>query len=338
MKTQIIKFRSSILLVIWSFSTLGIGYAVLRGFRNFDSPATLPILLILLVCTISLLWWVNDRAPDLPEHKPQTNRRKFILTVLLAVLVLFLLHSIVGHPLIFAFPVIGILVLIIMRPPLSRPEVYYALTLAVIAGVAGLGSAWVSIPLTIWASLQFGLVFLGLLAGWGILNHTGLVKAGIGTNILITEGFKPAVNSFFQGLLIAMPWALGMIALGSANEEHWVSSWWQPLVAIQPGIAEEAWGRVLLVPLLFLLFRRFAKDKTALTSAVVVAAYWFAYLHTSGGVGGIFSALMIGTLFSLPVTYLWLRRGLETAIGFHFWLDFIKFAAALLLNEWFWIT
>ncbi|NIW49282.1 MAG: CPBP family intramembrane metalloprotease [Gammaproteobacteria bacterium] len=278
---------------------------------------------------------MNDRAFDFPENTPKTNRSKFILVILLTVLVLFLLHSIVGPPLIFAFPVIGILVLIIMRPQLSRSEVYYALTLAVVAGIAGLGSAWVTIQLPIWATLQFALVLFGLLAGWSILNQTGLSRAGIGRNILITQRAGAALRSFFQGLLIAMPWALGMIALGSANEENWVSSWWQPLVAIQPGIAEEAWGRVLLVPLLFLLFRRFAKDHTALTCAVVVIAYWFAYLHTSGGVDGIFSAIMIGTLFSLPVSYLWLRRGLETAIGFHFWLDFIKFAAALLLNEGF---
>lgn len=42
---------------------------------------------------------------------------------------------------------------------------------------------------------------------------------------------------------------------------------------------------------------------------------------------------MIGTLFAIPTSYLWLRRGLEVAIGFHFWLDFVKFVAAYLLNQ-----
>lgn len=45
---------------------------------------------------------------------------------------------------------------------------------------------------------------------------------------------------------------------------------------------------------------------------------------------------MIGTLYGLPVSYLWLRRDLETAIGFHFWQDFVRFSFALLLNAGVW--
>jgi len=117
-----------------------------------------------------------------------------------------------------------------------------------------------------------------------------------------------------------------------------VQAWWQPFVAIQPAIAVEAWGRVLLVPLLFLAFRPMARSRTALTAAVVVMAYWFAYLHTLGSPGAIVSTLLIGTLFAMPTSYLWLRRGLETAIGFHFCLDFVKFTAAYLLNHGLWFS
>ena len=121
-----------------------------------------------------------------------------------------------------------------------------------------------------------------------------------------------------------------------SRREAWVQRWWHPLVAVQPGIAEEAWGRVLLVPLLFLTLRPVARSRAALTGAVVLLAYWFAYLHTPGGIEGLISAAMIGTLFALPTSYLWLRRGLETAIGFHFWLNFVKFVFAYLLNHGLW--
>lgn len=40
---------------------------------------------------------------------------------------------------------------------------------------------------------------------------------------------------------------------------------------------------------------------------------------------------MIGTLFVLPLTIICMHRDLETAIGFHFMVDFTKFAAVLLL-------
>jgi hypothetical protein len=165
-----------------------------------------------------------------------------------------------------------------------------------------------------------------------------LLQAGIGRSILMTEGPTPALRSFLQGMLLAMPWAFGSVLTGSANGETWVRSWWQSLIAIQPAISEEAWARVLLVPLLFLVFRPIARGRAALTAAVVIMAYWFAYLHTPGGPEGIVSTLLLGTLFALPLTYLWLRRGLECAIGFHFWLDCFKFVSAYLLNSGNWFN
>jgi hypothetical protein len=256
---------------------------------------------------------------------------------MLTVGVLFPLVTLIGPPLLFALPVLGLVMLALLRPRLSRQEVVYALLLAVVAGVAGLGAGWVTFSPLAWAALQVALVLTSLLAGWSILRHTGLLQAGIGRSLFLMEGLAPALRGFAQGILIGMPWALGLVVLGAANEESWVQTWWQPLVAIQPGIAEEAWGRMLLVPALFLVFRPMARARVALTTAVVIMAYWFAYLHTPGGFEAALNTVMIGTLFTIPISYLWLRRGLETAIGFHFWLDFVKFVAAYLLNQGFWL-
>jgi hypothetical protein len=93
---------------------------------------------------------------------------------------------------------------------------------------------------------------------------------------------------------------------------------------------------VLLVPLFILVFRPVAQGRTAITAAMVIMTYWFAHLHTAGGPAAVFSTVMIGTLYALPTSYLWLRRGLETAVGFHFGLDFTKFVAAYLLNHGLW--
>lgn len=113
-------------------------------------------------------------------------------------------------------------------------------------------------------------------------------------------------------------------------------SWWQTLVALQPAIAEEAWGRVFPLSVLTLLLLRGASIRAAWISALVVGIYWFANLHNFflhvGGLTPVFSAIMAGTLFMVPLTYVWLRRGQEAAIGFHFMMDFGKFLAALLIN------
>jgi hypothetical protein len=60
-------------------------------------------------------------------------------------------------------------------------------------------------------------------------------------------------------------------------------------------------------------------------------AYLFALLHTSGdGVSMLMSTLMIGTLLILPISVVCLYRDMETAIGFHVWMDFLMYVFALL--------
>jgi hypothetical protein len=322
---------------VWILNTAGLGWQVLQGQHTFDSQATRPTLLTLLVCTAALLWWLVPPTPDVPSNTSRTQRGRLVLVAMLAVGVLFPLRTLIGPPLLFALPVLGLVVLVLLRLRLSRQEVVYALLLAMVAGIAGLGTGWVTFSPLTWATLQVALVLSGLLAGWGLLRHTGLLQAGIGRSLFLMEGMMPALRGFTQGTLIGMPWAFGLVVLGAANEESWVQAWWQPLVAIQPGIAEEAWGRMLLVPLLFLVFRRVARARMALTAAVVIMAYWFAYLHTPGGFEAVLNTVMIGTLYAIPISYVWLQLGLETAIGFHLWLDLVKFVTAYLLNHGLWL-
>jgi hypothetical protein len=184
--------------------------------------------------------------------------------------------------------------------------------------------------------LQVCLVFTGLLAGWSLLRHTGLWQIGISRSQFLDDGIQSALRSLGYGILISIPWALGIVLIGGVESEQWVQSWWQPFMAINAGVAEEVWGRVLPIPVLFILLRRVFRSKRAYGLALIIMGYWFAYLHTHGGFEGIISTIMIGTLYVLPTTYICFHRNLETAIGFHFFIDFVKFAAALYLNAGFW--
>ncbi|HOG46278.1 MAG TPA: CPBP family glutamic-type intramembrane protease, partial [Anaerolineae bacterium] len=190
------------------------------------------------------------------------------------------------------------------------------------------------VPPVAWMAMQVPLVFLGLLAGWALLRRSGLLQAGIGRSLLLTSGTGAAAKGALQGMALALPWALLNVAMGGGAGDEWARAWWAPLVALQPGIAEEAWGRVLLVSLLYLPLSRLGRTRIALAWAAIVAGYWFAFLHTQGSnpLSALVSTLLIGTLYSLPLTYLWLRRGLEPAMGFHFAVDFLRFAAALLIR------
>jgi hypothetical protein len=290
-----------------------------------------------LACTLAFIWWLP--SPTLPIENEKTRRGRFALATIASLLLLFALRDIVGPPLLFGLPVAALAVLLVLRPRLTKHQIAYAIILAIAAAVAALGMSGAKFSVPVWSALQLALVATCLPAGWAMLNVSGLAQAGLGRTLLVSEGWRAALLGAVRGAALGIPWALFNVAMGGANNDVTVRSWWQPFVAVQPGIAEEAWGRVFLIPLLYLLLRRFAAARTALTAAIFVIGYWFAYLHTPGGfaISSLISTLLIGTLYSLPVTYLWLRRGLEPAMAFHFWIDFVRFGAAYLINAGMWI-
>jgi hypothetical protein len=69
-------------------------------------------------------------------------------------------------------------------------------------------------------------------------------------------------------------------------------------------------------------------------AAALVGTYWFAFLHAPLNPVVV---LLLGTIQVLPMTYLWLRRGLEAAIGFHVCVDVVRFLAgyAAFAGIWF---
>jgi len=280
------------------------------------------------------MYLVRNPIADEPLRR-KTHKGKLFGLIAAVVIALLLLQAVAGEFILFLFPVVAAVALWFFKPQLDRQDWLYATFLALIAGVTGLGAEWISFITPVqWGFLQVPLTLLSFLAGWSILRRFGLLQQGVGRSRFLTAGIWPAVQSFLLGILLGTPWALATVVMGSAegSGSAWVESWWQPLIALQPGIAEEAWGRLLLVPLAFLLFCRVSPNRTAFSTALIVMAYWFAHLHVSGNVvTALVSTFIIGSLFTLPISIVCLYYDLETAIGFHFWMDFLKFAFALVL-------
>jgi hypothetical protein len=324
--------RRYLFIFLWAIASIFLGWQLGRVPYSFNSPFSLPNLILMLLCTIALLIWIPSPIQTEPVEKP-FRKGLFSLLILVSLGVLFAIRNFVGGPLLFALPLIAVLTLVVLRRPVEKRAALYAAALALAAGVTGLGAGWItdSFSPAVWSILQVLLVLTGFLAGWSILQSAGLQQQGVGVSRFLSEGAGPALRSFMMGLLLALPWAFFNVLMGSANGETWVHAWWQPVIALQPGIAEEAWGRILLVPLLFLLFRQVGPTRPAFTAALYMAAYWFAYLHTPGGTEGLVGTLLMGTLYALPVSYLCLYRDVETAIGWHFWVDFVKYVVALIV-------
>jgi hypothetical protein len=320
--------------VAWFVANVVFTWLLAVGRVSFAFDSVWIVVLVLLPCIVILMRLVRNPIADEPAGR-KTHTGKLLGLIAVVVIATLLLQAVMGRAILFLLPVAAAVILWLLKPRLDRQEWTYATLLALIAGAAGLGAEWISFITPVqWGLLQVPLTLLSFLAGWGILRRFGLLQQGIGRSRFLTAGTWPALRGFILGILLGTPWALAGVVMGSAQggRSTWVGSWWQPLVALQPGIAEEAWGRVLLVPLVFLLFRRVSPDRRAFSSALIVMGYWFAYLHASGNVVSVLvSTLIVGSLFSLPISIVCLYGDLETAIGFHFWMDFLKFAFALFL-------
>lgn len=209
--------RRNLFFALWALTAAGLVWQVLLGQHNFDSRATPLILLAVFACTAALLWWLPGPQFDETPGAIGTRHGWFVLIVGLTVGILFPLRTLVGPPLLFSFPVIAVIVLVILRPRLTSRELLYALGLALVAGLAGLGAGWITfVPLTTWAILQVALVVTALPAGWSILRHTGLWQMNIGHSAFLTKGATSALQGFGQGALLAWPWALKCSALFSS--------------------------------------------------------------------------------------------------------------------------
>jgi hypothetical protein len=331
-----VTVKRHIIVLIWFFTTTAFGWLIANKHHTSDSPVTVPVLIALLVCTLTLYFWLPNPISKQPAAAGFSRRGWFVLFAVFATGLLFLARTAIGPSLLFAWPLASIAILIYSKSRPGRKSFTYALVLSITTGVAALGAEWVSFHPVVWAILQVGIVLPGLLAGWELLRQSGLWQEGIGRSRFLDQGITPALKRVLSGIALAMPWALGVVLVGAAESETWVQAWWQPFTAINPGIGEEVWGRILPVPLMFLLLRKVTSPKKAYMVAMLVMNYWFAYVHTPGGLDGVISTIMIGTVFTLPLSILCLHRDLETAIGFHFWTDFVKFMAALLLNRGIW--
>lgn len=326
------------LLILWVVSTAVLGTMVLSA-RELESPSVIngAVSVALLGATTAALWvWLGRVPTQLLVASPVTRRAWFGATLAGAVVVLALL-GLTGTPALAALAVVAVVVLIALREPVRCREATAAVLFGGIAAVAGLADAWAraDAAAAIFGVLQLPLVVLTLLAGWELTRGSGLPSAHAGTVAAISHGFRAAVRGFAFGTVLSLPWALGNVVNGTPTGDDMRSAW-QPLAAaLQPGVAEEAWARAFLIPVLYVLFARSARPRLALATAVIVSAYWFAFLHAP--VDPMFT-LAVGTLYAVPMTLLWLRRGLEVAIGFHVGLDLIRYAGSYLTAKGLWFT
>jgi hypothetical protein len=210
-------------------------------------------------------------------------------------------------------------ILVVWRREIGLPTILLGLAVATVAFLGGL---------PFYQNQSIGkLDFIGLLlfvmpmcVAGGLLSK----RTGLRGSQLHAGWYRKAVVSFVWGCLLFIPLGLTNAAAGSPGPwMTWVTRWWIPLSqAWFSGIVEEAWFRLLLVSLCYLVLRpAFSKRPAiAVACAVLFSAITFGLSH-----GGTLqeNLLKTGLLCGLPMAVILARRDWEHAVGAHYMINMI---------------
>jgi hypothetical protein len=252
---------------------------------------------------------------------------KTLLLIFGVILISFLLGIII-HPwlvMIAVLSLVAIFVTINQRQYLS----YHLVILGIVLGGICIALSALSGRLDGYQGSYLACIPILFIAGSLLAKATGI------THIYCVErNWSLALKGFLWASMLALPAALLNISYGAHAKDVWVDQTWEPLVAFVPGIAEEVWARLFLLTLIYSLLCSKSNQlhKRALVAAVLIAAFTHSLAHLPSLM--IFSpaaiqALVAGILFGVPMGLLFVKYGFEYAVGYHFFIDFVRFLAAL---------
>ncbi len=228
-----------------------------------------------------------------------------------------------------AFSVVPAVALLFARRKQLTPRAWAAGVVAAVALVLLEGG--------LRGSIVGGLV-LGALIAPQAMAGVVLLEASRLARVWSLEGrFGAAFRAFALGCLLAVPPALmnaaGMTAeLASAAEASFRSGW-MAFYALQPALLEEIWARLFLLPLLYVAFRPATCSAAgrALSFALLISVAVHGLAHAPQSIASVSNALFTALVYGVPLALLFLRRGLESAVGYHFFVDFVRFGYVILV-------
>ncbi len=288
---------------------------------------------------LTLIWWLARSKPhstDLPDSEPAVKffptYRSMLWFIILLSLILVALTSILLQDgwlmLLLSIP-FSLVIIIIWRKRLNQRFIIASIITMIVLAFAEqlLGSEMSSgLIIPIGAALMF-------LAGVLLLDHTKL------THTRLLDGDYPeAVKSLLWGCVLAVPPALLnviLMRLAAPSEfDLLFDRWWKPFYALQPGILEEIWARLLLTTLLYALLRPTCNERPqrALFWALMIAAFLHGMAHYPGSITNPLEGIYIALMYGIPLGLLYIKRDLEQAIAYHFFVDLVRFATFVIWN------
>lgn len=320
------------LMTMWLLTMIAVGVMLSNGVRNTDQ-FRVERYILQVAYVAALLWYLGRTGPSftqLPEIRPLLLQRSKIgqLIPVLGIALLLALAAFSDEGvdnLMLLLMIATIWILVVWRREIRLRPAVLGLAVAVIAFLGGL-PFWHNSFVTesVFAVL---LVFVPPMFIAGGLLHK---RTGLGGSQLYAGRYGKALRSFVLGCLLFVPLGLINAAAGSPGTGiTWVTRLWMPLwVPWFSGIAEEAWFRLFLVSLCYLLLRpAFSKRPArAVVSAVLFSAITFGLGH-----GRTLDRLLTtGLLYGLPMAVIFTRRDWEHAVGAHYMINMIPWVMVFL--------
>ncbi len=175
-------------------------------------------------------------------------------------------------------------------------------------------------------------VFLITLGAIGLLKSNKVLRFR-----LAEDDDRKAVMSLVLGAVVGLPFAaINVLLLILFNNQPVVmqDAIVSSILALQPGIMEELVFRLFFMGIAIVVLLRYLPRKTAITSAIFMAILFHSALHVqqtiiSSPLSALVTVVVTSILFGLPMAYLAYKKDIETAIGFHWIIDAVRFTLGM---------
>jgi hypothetical protein len=175
-------------------------------------------------------------------------------------------------------------------------------------------------------------VFLVSLGAVGLLKAHDVLRFRLAGNDVSLAG-----RSLGLGVLLGIPFAvLNVLLFVFVNGQEIAAEdiLTEAIMALKPAIMEEMAFRLLFMGLAIVILTKVLPRKIAIVSAVFMAIVFHSAAHvpdllTTNPAMALVMVLVTSILFGLPMAVLAYRRDIETAIGFHWVIDAVRFALGL---------
>ncbi len=316
--------------ILWGLSSIALAIGLVANDGTAQGVGAILGLIYILI----LIWWLARSKPaaaDLSDCQPIIGfLPNYWAMLAFIVVVTALLTALTGgllgngwHMLTLSI-LLALAIIVAWRKRLTRQHVVAGVVTAIVLlGVEHLLS-------DDWGQGLITSVGAGLMAVAGalLLDHTEL------THVRLLEGnYLAAAKSFLWGCALALPPALlnalSMRQAPPSDFDLMFNQWWKALYALQPGILEEVWARLLLTTLLYALLRPLSVQhpRRAVVGAMLMGATIHGLAHFPMSLNSPMEAIYVTLMYGIPLALVYVKRDLETAMAYHFFIDFVRFAA-----------